>query len=95
MSKTFFFNTEQLYRFRVVNHLSMDDMAALLGISRLSYSRIENGTSDPSFDSLANIAYLYSVDGSVEFERLFNHIPFDGAFNIKYFLPSLIDRRTT
>lgn len=89
MAKTFFFNLEQLYRFRVTNRLSMDQLAAELGISRSALQRLESGISDPSCDTLANLMWLYSVDGSVEFDRIFNHLSFGDPEPPKYELPLL------
>ena len=93
MAKTFFFNDDELYHFRVVNHLSQEALAHELGITKLALNRIECHISDPSADTLANICYLYSIDGMVEFDRLFNSLPFGLPDPKKFILPELGDRR--
>ena len=94
MSKTFFFNADELYHFRTVNRLSQEALAAEIGISKMALNRIECHISDPSYDTLANIMYLYSVDGMVEFDRCFNHLPFDFPGRSDFILPELGDRRS-
>ena len=93
MSKTFFFNADELYHFRVVNRLSQEQLALEIGITKLALNRIECHISDPSTDTLANIMYLYSVDGQVEFARLFNSLPFGLPDPKNYILPVMGDRR--
>lgn len=98
MTNKFFFNADELYRFRTANHLSQEGLAKLLGITKIAVNRIEAHISDPSCETLANILFLYSVDGMVEFDRVFTHLPFDSSSNLdleRFFLPALGNRRPT
>lgn len=51
-----------MYRFKAIreqNKLTQDKVAAMLGISRASYTNIENGKRDPDTDSLITLASIF------------------------------------
>ena len=52
---------EKIARLRKGNGLSQEQLAEMLGISRQTVSKWENGTSDPSTSNLLALAKLYDV----------------------------------
>ena len=51
----------RLVRLRKENHLSQEELAARIGVSRQAVSKWESGTSDPSTSNLLALAKLYGV----------------------------------
>ena len=52
---------QRLKELRTENNLTQTQIAAKLGIRQQSYTRYENGTGEPSLDTLIAIAKLFNV----------------------------------
>ena len=52
---------EKLLRFRKEMKMTQDDVAKVLGMSRTSFSKYENGNSAPPLQVLRKIAAIYNV----------------------------------
>ena len=52
---------EKLLRLRKEMKMTQDDVAKILGMSRTSFSKYENGNSAPPLQVLRNIAAIYNV----------------------------------
>ena len=52
---------QRLKELRTENNLTQTQVAAKLGIRQQSYTRYENGTGEPSLDTLVALAKMYNV----------------------------------
>lgn len=50
-----------LYNLRTINHLSQDQVAEALGISRVAYTRYENGSRVPKTDIAAKLSDYFGI----------------------------------
>ena len=53
--------SENLKQIRKENHLSQEELAELLDVSRQAVSKWENGASDPSTSNLIALAKLFKI----------------------------------
>ena len=53
---------DKIAQMRKENNLTQEQLADLLGVSRQSVSKWENGSADPSTANLIALARLYGVD---------------------------------
>lgn len=62
--------TKNLAYFRKDNHLTQEQMAEKLGMSKNGYAKLERGESKMTFEHLENIAQAFGIDDGVLFKML-------------------------
>ena len=63
---------ENLIQLRKLNHMSQDELADQIGVSRQTLSKYETGESLPDIERCKRLAYIYglTVDDLIKYEEI-------------------------